>query len=104
MLSSMTAVVMPRAPSSSVKPFSPSDAADTAVGESGSVMSIIWMPSSLELATRTYVLSPMTAVVMPRAPSSSVRPFSPSDAADVRVGYARVVEVSSTNDNDCVIG
>ena len=42
----MTAVVTEYAPSSSVKPFSPSDAADTAVGESGSVMSIIWMPSS----------------------------------------------------------
>ena len=87
-LSPMTAVVMPRAPSSAVKPFSSSDTADTAVGESGRVISTTWMLSSLEPATRAYVLSPMTAVVIPRAPSSAVKPSFSSDAADTGVGEA----------------
>ena len=73
----MTAVVIPRAPSSSIKSPSSSDAADTAVGEAGSVMSIIWMPSSSKPAMRAYVLLSITAVAMAYAPSSSVKPFLP---------------------------
>ena len=84
MLSSMTAVVMPRAPSSSIKSPSSSDAADTAVGESGSVMSIIWMPSSSKPVTMAYALPPMTAVVTEYAPSSSVKPFCPDLMQQIR--------------------
>ena len=74
----MTKVATLRAPSSTSKPFTPSVALPIATGLLGSVTSISCTPSSFQLATMAYVLVPMTKVATPCAPSSSVKPFTPS--------------------------
>ena len=90
-------VVNRLAPSSSSKvslpSLSPSDIEVTAVGETGSVISIIWMPLSSEAVTRAYVDKPILTVVTPRGPSSvsKVSPLpsvSPSDIEATAVGAA----------------
>ena len=83
----MVVVVISRAPLSSVKPFWPSVTAAVAVGFLGSVILIIWTPSSRYAVTRAYVKGPMVAVVMARDPLSTVKPFWPSVTAAVAVGF-----------------
>ena len=80
------AMAMPAAPSSSVKPPSPSVRAATATGPEGSVMLIIWTPSSTVPDTTAYASEPIHAVTMPAAPSSSVKPPSPSVRAATATG------------------
>ena len=50
-------------PSSSVKPSLPSVMADTGAGLYGSVMSIIWTPSSLKDAARAKIDESIVTVV-----------------------------------------
>ena len=73
----IAAVVMWRAPASS-NPPSPSVMAATGLGSKGSVMSIIWTPSSSYAEARAYVEEPIVATVMPFGPSSSSNPSTPS--------------------------
>ena len=60
-------VVTNSAPSSSVNPFTPSVSASFATMFAGSLMSIIWIPSSVTLVTIAYVLEPITNVSTPLA-------------------------------------
>ena len=87
----MVAVAMPEAPSSSSNPLAPSVTDAVATGFSGSVTFMIWRPSSSELATSAYVWSPMVAVAMPEAPSSSSNPLAPSVTLAIAAGEAGFV-------------
>ena len=79
------------APSSSVKPSTPSVMAATGAGSAGLVMSIIWMPSSSALATTAYVLPDIWVIPTLWAPSSSVKPSTPSVMAATGAGSAGLV-------------
>ena len=75
------------APSSLSKPPAPSVIEAVTVGVAGSVILIIWTPSSRLDATRAYVAEPIWIVVTPRAPSSVLKPPAPSVTEDVAVGF-----------------
>ena len=55
-------------------------------GLEGSVMSIIWTPSSAVAVTSAYVEEPTVTVVMSRAPRSSSNPSTPSVTAATGLG------------------
>ena len=65
----------PNAPLSSSKPPTPSVTDAVAVGEPGVVISIIWTPSLILLATTAYTLEPIVTVSTPLALLSSSKPF-----------------------------
>ena len=87
-LEPIVAMAMPSAPSSSSNPPAPSVTEEVGAGRAGSVMSIIWTPSSNPLATSAYVLEPIVAMAMPSAPSSSSNPPAPSVTEEVGAGRA----------------
>ena len=66
------------APSSASNPPAPSNTLEAGIGLVGSVMSIIWTPSSPELATTAYERPAISAVAMPLAPSSASNMPKPS--------------------------
>ena len=65
-----------------VSPVLPDDDVMVTVGLTV-LRSIIWTPSSSSLTTMAYVLESITNVATPFAPSSSVKPFTPSVSASV---------------------
>ena len=79
---------MPRAPASTSNPSTPSVTDAVAIGRAGSVISIIWMPSSVNDATRAYVPAPIATVAISDALSSSSNPFTPSVTDAVAIGRA----------------
>ena len=97
----MVVVVMPTAPSSLVKPSWSFLTAAVAVGFSGSVISIIWTPSSWPEATRAYVEGPMVVVVICQGESRLVKPPRPSVTAAVAVGFLGSVDIDYL---DAVVG
>ena len=67
----------------------------------GSVMSIIWTPSSDQLATRAYQRSDISTVVMPPGPASASKPRSPSKTLQMGAGqYGLVRSIIWTASSD----